>query len=64
MGWLFFALAGAVVLAVLVMAHRYVERHQRLMFVKDLSPDELERLREFERVQGDWREFRDRMQSR
>ena len=45
------------------MAHRYVERHQ-LMFVKDLPPDEPESLRVFERVQGNWREFKDRMQRR
>jgi hypothetical protein len=64
MRWVFFAFAAAGILAILVMAHLYVERRQRLMFVKDLSPDELERLRDFERVQGNWREFRDRMQRR
>lgn len=64
MWWMFLALAAGVVLAIIAMAHLYVDRRERLMFVKDLSPEELERLQEFERFQGNWRDFRNRVRSR
>jgi len=35
------------------------DRKQRTAFIASLSPAERERLKGFETVKGDWREFRD-----
>ena len=64
MGWATYAIATTAAIAILVMAHLYVNSRQRWMFVKDLSPDELSQLRAFELLQGSWREFRKRLRNR
>lgn len=40
------------------------DRRQRAAFIAILAPEQLERLRGFERVKGDWREFRDLLHRR
>jgi hypothetical protein len=53
---LFFGLV--VCFAILLTAKFARERRERAAFVANLSSAERERLKGFERVEGDWREFR------
>ena len=56
MSWtvIFFGIA-----AIALTGHFIHKRRQRAAFVANLTPAERERLKGFESVKGDWREFRE-----
>jgi len=55
----FFFIGVAACLAIGLTAHFVHDRRQRAAFIARLSPAERERFRGFEKVRGDWHEFRD-----
>jgi hypothetical protein len=59
MYWTVFFIGFAACLAIGLTVSFLHDRRQRAEFVASLSPAERERLRGFERVEGDWHEFRD-----
>ena len=59
MFWTGFFIGFAACLAIGLTAHFVHDRRQRAEFIARLSPAERERFRGFEKVRGDWHEFRD-----
>ena len=59
MFWTGFFIGFAACLAIGLTAHFVHDRRRRSAFIASLSPAQRERLRGFERVKGDWHEFRD-----
>jgi hypothetical protein len=59
MFWTGFFIGFAACLAIGLTAHFVHDRRQRTAFIAGLSPAERERFRGFEKVRGDWHEFRD-----
>jgi hypothetical protein len=59
MFWTGFFIGFAACLAIGLTAHFVHDRRQRMAFIAGLSPAERERFRGFEKVRGDWHEFRD-----
>jgi hypothetical protein len=57
--WTGFFIGFAACLAIGLTAHFIHDRRQRAAFIASLSPAERERFRGFEKVKGDWHEFRD-----
>ena len=57
--WTGFFVGFAACLAIGLTAHFVHDRRQRAAFIASLSPAERERFRGFEKVRGDWHEFRD-----
>ena len=59
MFWTGFFIGFAACLTMGLIVHFIHDRRQRSAFIASLSPPERERLKGFEMVEGDWREFRD-----
>jgi hypothetical protein len=59
MFWTGFFIGFAACLAIGLTAHFVHDRRQRAAFIASLSPAQRERFRGFEKVRGDWHEFRD-----
>jgi hypothetical protein len=59
MFWTGFFIGFATCLAIGLTAHFVHDRRQRAAFIASLSPAERERFRGFEKIRGDWHEFRD-----
>jgi hypothetical protein len=59
MFWTGLLVGFAACLAIGLIVHFVYDRQQRSEFIASLSPAEREKLRGFERVKGDWHEFRD-----
>ena len=59
MFWAGFFIGFAACLAIGLTAFFVHDRRQRAAFIASLSPAERERFRGFEKVKGDWHEFRD-----
>ena len=59
MFWTGFFVGFAACLAIGLTAHLVHDRRQRAAFIASLSPAERERFRGFEKVRGDWHEFRE-----
>lgn len=59
MFWTGFLFGFTTCLAIGLTARIVYNRRQRAAFIGGLSPQERERLRGFEKVRGDWHEYRD-----
>jgi hypothetical protein len=59
MFWTGFFIGFAACLAIGLTTHFAHDQRQRAAFIASLSPAERERLRGFEKIRGDWHEFRD-----
>jgi len=59
MFWTGFFIGFAACLAMGLIAYFVHDRRQRAAFIASLSPAQRERFRGFEKVRGDWHEFRD-----
>jgi hypothetical protein len=59
MFWTGFFIGFAACIATVLAGYVVHDRRQRAAFIAGLSPAERERLRGFEKVKGDWHEFRD-----
>jgi hypothetical protein len=57
--WTALCFGFVVSLAIWFTAESARERRERAAFIASLSPVQRERLKGFEAVRGDWREFRD-----
>jgi hypothetical protein len=59
MFWTGFFIGFAACLAIGLTAQFFHDRRQRAAFIASLSPAERETFRGFEKIRGDWHEFRD-----
>jgi hypothetical protein len=59
MFWTGFFIGFAACLAIALTGHVVHDRRQRAAFVASLSPAERKRFTGFEKIRGDWHEFRD-----